>query len=75
MEEPEIKRERLIRIDELIDRTGLAESTIWSLVKNSKEPNGKPFPIPRKLSPRITVWVESELDKYIDKIIEYRSYD
>jgi len=27
------------------------------------------LPRPRKLSPRVTVWVESEIDEYIEKIV------
>lgn len=54
---------RLIRIKEVMDKTGIARSTIWYMVKNET------FPVPRKLSPRVTVWVESEIDEFIEKII------
>ncbi len=54
---------RLIRIIEVMDKVGIARSTIWYMVKKGT------FPKPRKLSPRVTVWVESEIDEFIEKVI------
>ena len=55
---------RLIRIQEVMNKVGIARSTVWYMVKKGK------LPRPRKLSPRVTVWVESEIDEYIEKILE-----
>ncbi len=54
---------RLIRIQEVMNKVGIARSTVWDMVKKGK------LPRPRKLSARVTVWVESEIDEYIEKII------
>lgn len=49
-----------LRITEVSQKTGIAKSTIWLWVKENK------FPKPIKLSPRITVWDESEVDEWIE---------
>lgn len=54
---------RLIRIQEVMNKVGIARSTVWDMVKKGN------FPKPRKLSPKVTVWVESEIDDYIANII------
>jgi prophage regulatory protein len=61
-----MKNESLIRIQKVNSRTGLAKSTIWDMVKKDK------FPKPIKLSPRVTVWVESEIDEFIENMINKR---
>jgi prophage regulatory protein len=55
--------ERLIRLPEVMDKLGIARSTVWLYVEQEK------LPKPIKLSPRVTVWRESEINAYIaDKI-------
>jgi len=54
---------RLIRIKEVMNKVGIARSTVWYMVKKGG------FPQPRKLSPRVTVWVESEIDEFIEKLV------
>jgi len=54
---------RLIRIKDVMNKTGIARSTVWYMVKKGT------FPAPRKVSPRVTVWVESEIDEFIDKVV------
>ena len=54
---------RLIRIKEVMNKTGIARSTVWYMVKKGT------FPISRKVSPRVTVWVESEIDTFIEKVV------
>jgi len=49
---------RFLRIKEVMNKTGIARSTIWLWVKEDK------FPKPIKLSPRITVWSEDEIDNW-----------
>jgi len=51
---------KLIRINQVMDKTGLAKSTIWLWVKNHKLPKSI------KLSPRVTVWKECEIDEWIE---------
>ena len=55
-------KERLIRIQEVMEMTGLAKSTVWLWVKEGKLPAG------HKLSPRVTVWYESEIMAYIYQV-------
>ena len=50
--------QRFIRINDVMNKTGLAKSTIWLWVKEEK------FPKPIKLSPRVTVWDEAELNEW-----------
>jgi prophage regulatory protein len=48
-----------IRIAAVAKKTTLGKSTIWLWVKEDR------FPKPFKLSPRVTVWDELEVDKWI----------
>ena len=54
--------ERLVRIQNMMYLTGLARSTVWLFVKKGK------LPPPIKLSPRVTVWKESEILNYLDSL-------
>lgn len=59
---------RFIRLPETLDKTGVQKSKLWDMVKK------KEFPQPIKLSPGTTVWIESEVDQWVEnKISEYRS--
>lgn len=49
----------LLRIQDVMKKTGIAKSTIWLWVKEGK------FPKPIKLSERITVWDENKIDEWI----------
>lgn len=48
-----------LRIKDVMKKTGIAKSTIWLWVSEGK------FPKPIKLSPRITVWMSKEIDKWM----------
>lgn len=52
-----------LRIKDVMKKTGIAKSTIWLWVSEGK------FPKPIKLSPRITVWDEKEIDNWISSFI------
>lgn len=58
-----MEEERLIRIPKVMDKTGLARSTVWLFVKNGK------LPKPIKLSARISVWRESDITAYINSLL------
>ena len=60
------RKMRFIKMKEVMAKTGIARSTVWYMVKNGT------LPKPRKLSPRVTVWVESEIDEFIKNIIEIK---
>lgn len=53
-----------LRIKDVMKKTGIARSTIWLWVKEDK------FPKPIKLSPRITVWSEEEIENWKLSIIK-----
>ena len=56
-----------IRIKDVMKKTGLARSTIWLWVKEGK------LPKPIKLSERVTVWKESDIDEWMESKINNES--
>lgn len=50
----------LLRVKEVAKKTSAGKSTIWGWVKDGK------FPKPIKLSDRISVWKESDIDEWIE---------
>lgn len=50
---------KFIRINQVMEKTGLAKSTIWLWVKENKLPKAI------KISPRVTVWQESDIDNWL----------
>lgn len=56
--------ERLLRAKEVAGYLGIAVSTLWLWNKQDKIP--KPF----KLTPSTTVWRHSEIQEYIEKMME-----
>lgn len=53
--------ENFLRINGVMERTKLARSTIWLWVKQGK------LPAPIKLSERVTVWRESDLNDWMNE--------
>ncbi|MEG9487435.1 helix-turn-helix transcriptional regulator [Mannheimia indoligenes] len=62
----EEKKERFLKLDDVIRRTSLRRSTIYALMKENK------FPKNLSISAKSVVWIESEIDKWIDEIINKR---
>jgi len=58
------KNERFLRARHASGILGIAVSTLWLW---SKEKEG--FPQPRKITPSTTIWLESELRAYMEKVI------
>ena len=57
---------KLIRIKDVMDRTGLARSTVYKYI-------GKGWlPEPIKFGTRISAWVEDEIDACIQELIKRR---
>lgn len=54
--------DKLIRLPRVMELTGLAKSTVWLWVKDGKLPKGT------KLSPRVTVWKESDILSWIKSV-------
>lgn len=60
---------KLIRIKDVMERTGLARSTIYKYISLGQ------FPQPIKLGTRAVAWVESEIDTWIHDSIKRRDED
>ena len=63
--EPAIMRTappRLIRLPEVMARVGLKRSSIYHRMSEGRFPKG------RSLGPRCVVWVESEIDSWVNSI-------
>lgn len=60
---------KLIRIKDVMERTGLARSTIYKYISLGQ------FPQPIKLGTRAVAWVESEIDTWINDSINRRDED
>jgi len=60
---------RLLRINEVIEKTTLPRSSIWHEIKYNN------FPKPIKITTRTRVWDEAEINEWILKRIEARNND
>jgi prophage regulatory protein len=52
---------RTIRLPDVETKIGLKKSTIYALVRQGD------FPLPIKLGPRASAWVESQIDDWLRK--------
>ena len=57
-----IEFDRLLRLPEVMQRVGLKRTAIYDRMKAGS------FPKSRKLGPRYTVWIESEIDAWIKEV-------
>ena len=60
--------DKLIRLPIVMERTSFSNSSVWDAVKKKK------FPQPIKVSPRVTVWKESEIQRFIEDPAGYPNY-
>lgn len=51
--------ERLLRIEAVAEKTGLAPTTVWAGARDGT------FPAPLRVSTQVTAWKESEVDAWI----------
>ena len=54
-----LRGQRILRLREVVERTGLSSSTIWRLERRAM------FPRRRQIAPARVGWLESEIDAYI----------
>jgi len=54
----------LIRLPKVMRKTGLARSTVYWMIANDK------FPKQINISPRVSVWKESDIDNWIEEQIK-----
>lgn len=64
MEKCMTERKRFIRLPEVLKRTGLCKAWIYKLISQDR------FPEPIKLGERAIAFVESEIDEWIDQMID-----
>lgn len=55
---------RLIRLPEVLERTGYGKARIYRLISEGR------FPAPVKIGVRAVAFVESEVDEWIQSVIE-----
>ncbi len=58
-----MQRENLIRVREVMERTGLSRTVLYRKVKH------KDFPPPVRLTARCVGWLESEIDEWVNQRI------
>ncbi len=58
------RRVRLIRLPEVIARVGIKRSMIYRLMGEGR------FPRSRSLGPKCAVWVESEVDEWVNAVVD-----
>lgn len=59
-------RKRLLRLPDVINKTGFKKSWIYQLISEGK------FPKQIKLGDRSVAWLESEVDEWIDERLVQR---
>ncbi|MDB1122234.1 AlpA family transcriptional regulator [Vibrio algarum] len=57
---------RFIRLKEVISKTGLSRSTIYSLIKEGRFPPNVP------IGSRSVAWVESEVEEWLEESVQVR---
>jgi prophage regulatory protein len=56
---PSRHQARLLRITDVVERTGLARASVWKQVKLGS------FPAPIHITDRAVAWVDTEIDAWI----------
>lgn len=62
MQEP--KPKRLLRLEQVLERIPVSKSTWWAGVRSGR------FPESIRMGERLTMWRESDIDTWIEKISE-----
>lgn len=57
---------KVLRLAQVIESTGLGRSTIYKYVAEGK------FPVPLQLGERCVGWLESEVQQWIQSLVETR---
>lgn len=57
---------RLLRLPEVMERVGLRRSAIYQRMSEGR------FPRARSLGPKCTVWIEAEIDQWIQDVVQDR---
>ncbi len=63
-----MEKQKLIRLPQVLELVGFKKTKLWKMVSTNE------FPQPIKLSERVTVWIEAEVDDWVNaKISEARN--
>jgi prophage regulatory protein len=57
-----LNKPRLIRLREVMDRVGIGRSMIYQRMSEGR------FPKSRSLGPKCAVWVEAEIDEWVQQV-------
>jgi prophage regulatory protein len=60
---------RILRIRDVMAKTGLSQSQVYELIARSE------FPMQLKLGPKAVGWVESEIEAWIKDKMDARAHD
>lgn len=58
---------RLLRLPEVMSRVGLKRSAIYQRMSEGR------FPKSRSLGPKCAVWIEAEIDEWIERIADCKT--
>jgi prophage regulatory protein len=58
----------LIRLPVVMSRTGISRSTLYALIKDGR------FPKPVKIGARMSAWVETEINQWIEDVTRSRGH-
>ncbi len=53
--------ERVLRVPKVAEKLSISVSTVWQYARQGK------IPKPIKLSPRVSVWKESDIDAFLEQ--------
>lgn len=63
-----MEQQKLLRLPQVLERVAFKKSKLWKMVSEET------FPQPIKISHKVTVWIESEIDQWVtDRISEARA--
>ena len=69
-----IRQKRLIRLPEVLSRTGYGRTTIYRKMEDGSFPRsvklGGPLEDPNVFDSRAVAWIEDEVDQWIESMIE-----
>lgn len=55
-----MQQDKLLRVKEVAEKLSIGVTTVWLYAREGK------LPKPTKISPRVTVWKESDINKFIE---------
>ena len=79
MDKKQSPQKRLIRLPEVLSRTGYGRTTIYRKMEDGSFPRsvklGGPLEAPNAFDSRAVAWIENEVEQWIDSMIEGRDLE